>query len=291
MSNPYRLRSSDLFLRLDDGINEQPRRIVFLSVEGSITEVDYFRNIDKFRAELGINALVRIEVIRRSYDDTRSDPSSVLSLLEELVDLHENGADVSKLVSILPPCYDAECVRTYLTRPESIDAAVVSAFRKKMHSIGLDIAYMKFVSSCDEREDLFCVVLDRDSDSHSIKQLEDTAAKCFEKGYKFFITSPCFEFWLLMHLCDVSSSYEKEIEEIRKNHRISNRHTFLSYEVSRRANHKKRISEPIFKKEYLPNIDYAIAQSEKFETSVENIIKNGLIGSNLRDLISLLRRN
>ena len=291
MSNPYRLRSSDLFLRLDDGVNEQPRRIVFLSVEGNVTEVDYFRNIDKFRTELGINALVRIEVIRRSYDDTRSDPSFVLSLLEELVDLHENGADISKLVSIIPPCYDAEFIRTYLTHPESIDDDVISSFRKKMHSIGLDIAYMKFVSSCDEREDLFCVVLDRDSDSHSIKQLQATAEKCFEKGYEFFITSPCFEFWLLMHLCDIDSSYGSKMEEIRENHRISNRHTFLSYEVSRRAHHKKRISESIFKKEYLQNIDYAVAQSEKFEVSAEKIIKNGLIGSNLRDLIALLRSN
>lgn len=89
------------------------------------------------------------------------------------------------------------------------------------------------------REDLFCVVLDRDSDSHSIKQLEATAEKCFEKGYEFFITSPCFEFWLLMHLCDIDSSYGSKMEEIRENHRISNRHTFLSYEVSRRAHYKK----------------------------------------------------
>ena len=47
----------------------------------------------------------------------------------------------------------------------------------------------------------------------------------------------------------------------------------------------------IFKKEYLQNIDYAVAQSEKFEVSAEKIIKNGLIGSNLRDLIALLRSN
>ena len=169
------------------------------------------------------------------------------------MDLHENGADISKLVSIIPPCYDAEFIRTYLTHPKSIDD-VISSFRKKMHSIGLDIAYMKFVSSCDEREDLFCVVLDRDSDSHSIKQLQATTEKCFEKGYEFFITSPCFEFWLLMHLCDIDSSYGSKMGEIKENHRISNRHTFLSYEVSRRAHHKKRISESIFKKPFLHRV-------------------------------------
>ena len=54
---------------------------------------------------------------------------------------------------------------------------------------------------------------------------------------------------------------------------------------------KKRISESIFEKEYLQNIDNAVAQSKKFEVSAEKIIKNGFIGSNLRDLIALLRSN
>ena len=54
---------------------------------------------------------------------------------------------------------------------------------------------------------------------------------------------------------------------------------------------KKRISESIFEKEYLQNIDNAVAQSKKFEVSAEKIIKNGFIGSNLRDLRALLRSN
>ena len=50
MSNPFRLRSSDLFTRIDDDIKEKPLRIVFLSVEGNATEVDYFKHINSFKA-------------------------------------------------------------------------------------------------------------------------------------------------------------------------------------------------------------------------------------------------
>ena len=53
---------------------------------------------------------------------------------------------------------------------------------------------------------------------------------------------------------------------------------------------KKRISESIFEKEYLQNIDYAVAQSEKFEVSAEKIIKNGLIGSNFNKVLNALDR-
>lgn len=101
MSNPFRLRSSDLFTRIDDDIKEKPLRIVFLSVEGNATEVDYFKHINSFKAQLGINAMVMVHVIRRANSDTRSDPRSVLSLLEELVDFHDNGVDASKFEGLL----------------------------------------------------------------------------------------------------------------------------------------------------------------------------------------------
>lgn len=38
MANAFRLKSTTMFSRMDDDINEQPLRIVFLSVEGNKTE-------------------------------------------------------------------------------------------------------------------------------------------------------------------------------------------------------------------------------------------------------------
>lgn len=290
MSNPYRLRSSDLFTRIDDDAKVTPLRIVFLSVEGNATEIDYFKHIDKFRAQLGINAMVRVEVIRRANSDTKSDPQSVLSLLEEFVDLHDNGADVSRFEGLLPSGYDVAFVRNFLTNPESIPPSIVDDFQSKMRGKSLDIAYLKFISDCDKQQDEFCLVVDRDSGNHSAEQLNDIFTICNEKGYRLFITSPCFEFWLLLHLCDIKATFADKLEVIRKNPKVSNKHSFVSDAVLRIAGHSKNISESTFKREYLPKVDYAVEQAKYFDMNISSLIDSATIGTNLVELISLLRQ-
>lgn len=82
MSLPYRLGSRSLFVRAhEDSI--EPKRVVFLSTEGTKTEVHYFNFIEKYRDQLGIDAIVHIEILKRY--DTNSDPENVLELLEEYV--------------------------------------------------------------------------------------------------------------------------------------------------------------------------------------------------------------
>ena len=45
MANAFRLKSTTMFSRMDDDINEQPMRIVFLSVEGNKTERQYYEYV------------------------------------------------------------------------------------------------------------------------------------------------------------------------------------------------------------------------------------------------------
>lgn len=56
------------------------------------------------------------------------------------------------------------------------------------------------------------------------------------------------------------------------------------------ARHAKRISETVFRKEYLPRIDYAIKQSHAFETDVSSLISSGNAGTNIADLVTFLRQ-
>ena len=83
----YRLGSSSLFVRTNEDSIE-PKRVVFLSAEGTVTEVNYFKYIEKYRTQLGIDAIVHIEILRKH--DTNSDPDHVLALLEEYVDFRES---------------------------------------------------------------------------------------------------------------------------------------------------------------------------------------------------------
>ena len=48
MSLPYRLGSSSLFVRTHEDSLE-PKRVVFISTEGTKTEVQYFNFIEKYR--------------------------------------------------------------------------------------------------------------------------------------------------------------------------------------------------------------------------------------------------
>ena len=88
MAISHRLQST-MYKRPDEGVNEKPKRIVFLSMEGDRTEKDYFDLINKFRESLGIKSIVHIETLSRR--DTRSDPKSVLALLDDSFKIQEEG--------------------------------------------------------------------------------------------------------------------------------------------------------------------------------------------------------
>ena len=137
VSNPYRLRSTDLFTRIDDAIKELPKKIFFLSVEGNVTEVDYFRHIGKYKNQLGIKEMVFIDVVRRANTDTSSDPYSVLSLLEEIVDLHDHGIDYNRLQDFLPEGYDIEFVQKYIENSELLSSEQAKNIQQKTSRKGI----------------------------------------------------------------------------------------------------------------------------------------------------------
>lgn len=68
------------------------RRVIFLSVEGTKTEVEYFGYINKYKTSLGVESIVEIHVLKR--DDTKSSPEQVLDLLDEYMSL-KNSIDFS----------------------------------------------------------------------------------------------------------------------------------------------------------------------------------------------------
>ena len=289
VSNPYRLRSTDLFTRIDDTIKELPKRIFFLSVEGNVTEVDYFRHIEKFKEQLGINDMVFIDVVRRANTDTSSDPYSVLSLLEEIVNLHDHGFDYNRLHDFLPEGYDIEFVQKYIENPELLSTEQAEIFSRKLQGKGLDLSYFRFISQCDKNNDVFCILIDRDAKNHDRFSLSAINEKCRTNGYDFYLTAPCFEFWLLLHLCNVKNEYSNKLDDIATNLAISNKHIFISNEVSKIAHHSKHISEKAFRKYYLWKVNNAVEQAESFENDINNLINiQSSIGTNLHALFHKL---
>ena len=80
----FRLQSS-AFARKDETEKIEPKRMVFLSVEGDQTERTYFQNLNDYLD----TQLIQIEVLRHRRGDGYSDPKYVIELLEEYIDVRQ----------------------------------------------------------------------------------------------------------------------------------------------------------------------------------------------------------
>lgn len=187
MSLPYRLGSSALFVRTHEDSLE-PKRVVFLSTEGTKTEVQYFNFIERYREKLGIDAVVHIEVLRRY--DTNSDPENVLELLEEYIRFRENKMFGEIIESLRIKNYSTEFIRSYLENPSSLSQKDCNKFKAVLKEEHLDLLYLDFLSKYHGKDDSFGIVIDRDCGSHSVEQLKRVLEKCKEKDYLCYMQKP-----------------------------------------------------------------------------------------------------
>lgn len=281
MVNKYRL-SSKSYDRETPNEQITPRKIYFISVEGVATEVEYLQGLSDYRTELGINALVNIEVLRRKTKDGYSAPEQVIELLEEYLSLREAGNNIfSDIPDEIKNNFSPDFIQLYIETPESISPKERNRFELALRKTGYDLAYRKYLSKYTSNLDEFCILIDRDAGSHSSEDMNFILQYCKEKNYRCFITNPCFEFWLLLHFSDVYEEYSDQLDLIRENKKVSNAHTFVSNELSVKAHHgKKGIA---FKEKYLPHIEEAIIRASKFASDNEALITD--IGCNIWILI------
>ena len=110
---------------------------------------------------------------------------------------------------------------------------------------------------------------------------------CNGRKIGFYLSNPCFEFWLLLHLCDIKNQYALEqlkewLQNADGSENVQGSHQ-IEVEVSAIAHHKKRISQGIFDSKYWPNISVAIERSKEFAIDLPDLMDN--LGTNLSDLL------
>ena len=278
----FRLTST-AFRRSDEENQIDPKRIIILSVEGSETERAYFQHLNRHLD----GAVLQIEVLRHRRGDGYSDPQQVVDLLNEYLALREGDLVPEELQEEFRARHSQDEIRTYLNNPDQLPQETRNAFQDDLMRLGIDLEYRRYLKNFDNETDLFAVVLDRDCGSHSRELLENCFRQCQEKDFKFYLTNPCFEFWLLLHLCNAKITYSPEkLEAFKENPQISHQHTLVSQELSRLAHHNKKISSAIFNRCYFPNIQKAIANVQAFKTSYPELLDD--LGSNLPELFDVL---
>lgn len=286
MTNKYRL-SATVYEREDESQKIEPQKIYFLSVEGNLTEKQYFNGISRYREKLGINARVDVEVLKRGRKDTNSAPQQVIELLEEYLRLRELGKE--NLLDDIPEefieTYGVEFIKEFLENPESISRKNRNQFITDLSKLGYDINYRKYLQKYNNELDEFAILIDRDMQTHSEVNMKSCIEYCNEKGYSCYIANPCFEFWLLLHLSDVLEEYGDRMDKIKQNQKVSDNHTFVSKEVSDKAHHGK--SGINFKVNYLDKVNLAVDRAKGFVSDTEGLVDE--IGCNLWELIESMK--
>lgn len=287
MYNRYRLTST-VYDREDEAQKIIPEKRVFLSVEGNVTEKEYFDGLSKNRAKIGINAKVDVEVLRRGKKDTNSAPQQVIELLEEYVRLREQNEDdiLQEVSEQFKEQFSLDFIKQFLKAPDKLPKKQKNLFATELKKIGYDINYRKYLKKYNNKRDEFAVLIDRDMQTHSESNMFECIKYCRDNGYKCYIANPCFEFWLLMHLADIEAEFGDQLNKIKENKKVSEQHTFVSKEVSDRAHHGK--SGINFARKYLPHIDKAVIQAKKFPCDENELVNS--IGCNLWKLIEDLKK-
>ena len=104
---------------------------------------------------------------------------------------------------------------------------------------------------------------------------------------EYFISNPCFEFWLLLHVSDVANEYSECLNKILDNETDEKGNTFVSNLLFEKTGQRKAIQVKIFEQYYLPNIDLAIERAKTFGNK-DQLLDS--VGTNIPELFEHLRQ-
>lgn len=284
MSNKFRL-TSNAFNREEP--SKKPKKIIWLSVEGSRTEIDYFKFIEKYKSQLNIDVAIQIETLKRC--DDNSDPESVLNLLDEYIMLRDNciNDDIFEISEIVN-CFGIEKIKQYLTDKTKLAKADALAIHTDLDAIKFDVEYRKYLKACSNKDDEFGIVIDTEGKDNNGRREQVTHAikNCKKNKYKCYLSNPCFEFFLLLHTYNPIKEYEQEKDDFENNIKVSAKHTYMSKLLSARNGHTKRITEPVFNQKYLNNISAAIKNSKTWAHTLDTV--QDAVGTNMCDFFELV---
>ena len=282
IDSSYRLHRTvfDDETRLDSQKKRRnPKTVYYISAEGARTEANYFSGVNKM---LG-NSDKAIVVLGRRLKSGEASVERVIGLMDEYNDLKEGDCAFPKE---MVEEFGLENLIKFRNEKQHLDPDVQRKIADKVEKLEIDLEYRHFLSKYhgEDGNDQFCLLLDRDSQTHSRKQIEDCIDYCRKKGYRLFLNYLCFELWLLLHISDVAVEFEDEMDMIKENAKVSNKHTYVSKLLSEKCHHGKRVHG--FEARYKDHICDAIEHSKKLATSLDMLIDN--VGSNMYVLMEEL---
>ena len=293
----------------------------FLIYEGSDTEVIYFDAVRTMRESIGINPLIELIPIIRSFSEEGwSNPKKILDrVIENLRESKEQYISYESLLNrIMDYLYETKVITTSKVLARNIWKTMLRTCEKKIKK-SMEDRVENIENSCkilieDLREeyeiinivediseiikdsgltyeegfDQICLIVDRDKDSFistpDNNQYKYVLDKCNKMGFQFCVTNPCFEFWILLHFDEV---FKLDEEKLLNNPKVTAKRRYAENELRKiwsGYNKSSYHSEKLVK-----NIDKAIENEKKFCEDIEKLENS--VGSNIGILVQKMRQN
>ncbi len=291
----------------------------FLVYEGSDTEMIYFDAVNSMREIIGVNPLIELIPIIRSYSEEGwSNPKKILDrVIKNLEESKTEKISYETLLNrIMDYFYETKVIIKNKVLTRSIWKSMLHICSENLHK-SLQDKVEDIETDCNvllkmleeeydfthvisgisdiikeggltyaEGFDQICLIIDRDKESFLAKpennQYEYVVRKCKENGFQLYITNPCFEFWLLLHFDEV---FELDMDKLLENPKVSSKRRYTEQELRRIC---PRYSKSSYQAEELVrNIDTAIRNERKFCEDIEGL--KSFVGSNIGKLIKNLR--
>lgn len=235
--------------------SDRPRRKYYLIYEGVKTEAIYFDALIKRRDDVGINDIIDLVPIVRSYSERGdSHPQKILenvmtaveesqdstisyrTLLDWIMDGLEEFGDIQSYDDIRPRIWRmleficSEQMGTsldsklYKEEIRQQGEQIIDSFLKEFKWPGIVRHIEKVLDAerCltyDREVDKICLIIDRDHKSFNSHQYDEVLQQCREQGFGFYLSNPCFEFWLLLHFPEVLNLTDEEREQLFLNNK------------------------------------------------------------------------
>ncbi|MCM1558931.1 MAG: RloB family protein, partial [Butyrivibrio sp.] len=135
----------------------------------------------------------------------------------------------------------------------------------------------------DSRFDKICLIVDRDKKSFLANPENDqygyVLETCLAKGFGFYVSNPCFEFWLLLHFDEV---FDLDKEKLLENPQVTAKRRYTEHELRKLM---PGYSKGRYKADTLiKQVKMAIKNEEKFCEELEGLKER--LGTNVGLLIN-----
>lgn len=301
--------------------SDEATKRYFLVYEGSDTEVIYFDAIRSLRENIGINPLIELIPIIQSFSEEGwSNPKKILDrVIENLQESKEKSISYESLLNrIMDYLYETKVITTskVLARNiwktmqqtcneqlqkslndvvediESVCNKLIEALKEEYEVVNIVEDISGIIEdgglTYEEGFDQICLIVDRDKESFVAtpenNQYKYVLNKCRKLGFQFYVTNPCFEFWLLLHFDKV---FELDKEKLLENPKVTAKRRYAEDELRKIYPGYNKSS---FHAEVLvKDIDKAIENEKKFCEDIEKLEYS--VGSNIGELIDKMRQN